>query len=264
MGNLFNLDNPIWRFMGKLVDVFILTILWFVCCIPIVTIGPACTAVYYVTLKLVRDEEGYTVRSFFKSFKENLKQASVIGIIMNLLLFFFIYDIYLYFAMGTQVMTILGIVFLGIFLLYLIALIYVYPLQARFYNKIRFTLRNALLIGVKHLFRSLAMLIIAAIVIVGCLFFPPLIMLSYGLIAFLQSYFLVTIFDKYTPKEETAEQESIVAEAMRELEANPEPEEETAHIVLTKEEQDMGESVAFNRDTLNRGLAQNNSDNSVE
>ena len=57
MGSLFNLDNPIWRFMGKLVDVFILTLLWAVCCIPIITIGPASTAVYYVTLKLVRDEE---------------------------------------------------------------------------------------------------------------------------------------------------------------------------------------------------------------
>lgn len=74
MGSLFNLDNPIWRFMGKLVDVFILTLLWAVCCIPIITIGPASTAVYYVTLKLVRDEESYTVRSFFKSFKENFKQ----------------------------------------------------------------------------------------------------------------------------------------------------------------------------------------------
>ena len=40
MGSLFNLDNPIWRFMGKLVDVFILTLLWAVCCIPIITIGP--------------------------------------------------------------------------------------------------------------------------------------------------------------------------------------------------------------------------------
>lgn len=58
MGSLFNLDNPIWRFMGKLVDVFILTLLWAVCCIPIITIGPASTAVYYVTLKLVRDEVG--------------------------------------------------------------------------------------------------------------------------------------------------------------------------------------------------------------
>ncbi|MBR3643379.1 MAG: YesL family protein, partial [Parasporobacterium sp.] len=108
MSALFNLDNPIWRFMGKLVDVCILTILWFVCSflwIPIVTMtvfgeslhilvfiasflpaavlsGPSTTAVYYVTLKLVRDEESYTTRSFFKSFRENFKQGCIIGAIM--------------------------------------------------------------------------------------------------------------------------------------------------------------------------------------
>ncbi|MFQ9510793.1 MAG: DUF624 domain-containing protein, partial [Lachnospiraceae bacterium] len=59
MGGLFNLDNPVWRFIGKLVDVALLNLLWIICCIPIVTIGPATTAMYYVTLKLVRDEEGY-------------------------------------------------------------------------------------------------------------------------------------------------------------------------------------------------------------
>lgn len=248
MGSLFNLDNPIWRFMGKLVDVFILTLLWAVCCIPIITIGPASTAVYYVTLKLVRDEESYTVRSFFKSFKENFKQATVIGLIMTFLLVFFLYDIYAYFMMGTQITTILGIVFLGIFLLYLITLVYVYPLQAKFYNKIRYTLRNALFIGVKHVFRSLAMIVIAVAVIVGCLFFPPLILLSYGLIAFLQSYFLVHIFDKYIPKEEEPGAESVVAEARRELEAQGAAEEEPVHIVMTQEEQAVSDSPVFSRE----------------
>ena len=59
------------------------------------------------------------------------------------------------------------------------------------------------------------MIIIAIAVIVGCLFFPPLILLSYGLIAFLQSYFLVVIFDKYIPKEDEANGDSVVAEAKR-------------------------------------------------
>ena len=256
MGSLFNLDNPIWRFMGKLVDVFILTLLWAVCCIPIITIGPASTAVYYVTLKLVRDEESYTVRSFFKSFKENFKQGSVIGIIMTLLLVFFLYDIYAYFMMGTQISRILGIVFLGIFLLYLITLVYVYPLQAKFYNKIRFTLRNALFIGVKHIFRSLAMIIIAIAVIVGCLFFPPLILLSYGLIAFLQSYFLVVIFDKYIPKEDEANDDSVVAEAKRELEAQEAEEGEQVHIVMTQQHRSFQERCLHQENLKKKQKAQ--------
>ncbi len=125
----------------------------------------------------------------------------MIGIIMTLLLVFFLYDIYAYFMMGTQISRILGIVFLGIFLLYLITLVYVYPLQAKFYNKIRFTLRNALFIGCKAYLPQPGNDYYCNSCYRGMSVLPPLILLSYGLIAFLQSYFLVVIFDKYIPKE---------------------------------------------------------------
>ena len=277
MANLFNMDNPIWRFMGKLVDVCILTILWFACsllwlpltmmavfgeqlmtvlfylsCVPsLFFIGPSSTAVYYVTMKLVRDEDSYTTRSFIKSFKQNFVQGGIIGVIMTLLLAFFIYDIYAYFMMGSNLTFILGVLFIGIFIIYLITLVYVYPLQAKFYNKIRLTMRNAMFIGVKHIFRSLLMIAIAAAVVIGCLYFPPLILLSYGLIAFLQSYILVKIIDKYIPDQETSgNQDSIVAEAMRELEEMPQEEQE--HIVITAPEPAEMPTNYFSRDMLRR------------
>ncbi len=246
MSGFFNLENPVWSFMGKLVDVCILTILWIICCIPIITIGPATTAVYYVTLKLVRDEESYTVRSFFKSFKENFKQGTIIGVIMTLLGFFFIYDIYLYFAIGTQTMTIMGIVFLGIFMIYLFTLTYVYPLLAKFYNPITRTMKNALFMSVKHVFRSFLMVIISVVVWVGCLFFPPLLLLSMGLIAFLQSYFFVAIFDLYIPKDEEEkkvdswEPESVGIE------------EEPVHIVMTQEDNAYNTANVVNRDSIEK------------
>ena len=65
---LFNYDNPVWRFIGKLGDLILLNILWIVCSIPIVTAGASTTAVYYVTLKLVRDENDSTIKNFFYFF----------------------------------------------------------------------------------------------------------------------------------------------------------------------------------------------------
>ena len=65
---LFNYDNPVWRFIGKLGDLVLLNLLWLICCIPVFTAGAATTAVYYVTLKLVRDDDGSTIKSFFHSF----------------------------------------------------------------------------------------------------------------------------------------------------------------------------------------------------
>ena len=81
---IFNYDNPVWRFIGKLGDLMILNILWVICSIPIFTMGASTTAVYYVTMKLVRGDDGYTLRNYFKSFKDNFKQATVICLLMLL------------------------------------------------------------------------------------------------------------------------------------------------------------------------------------
>ena len=46
----FSLENPIWKFIGNLADFFLLSCLWYLCCLPVVTAGAATTALYYVTL----------------------------------------------------------------------------------------------------------------------------------------------------------------------------------------------------------------------
>ena len=89
--NFFNLDSPFMRFLTKMADLIILNILYMICCIPIVTIGAASTALYTVSMKAVKNEESYIIRGYFKAFKENFKistltwlVALVIGIILTL------------------------------------------------------------------------------------------------------------------------------------------------------------------------------------
>ena len=80
---LFNYDNPVWRFIGKLGDLILLNILWIVCSIPIVTAGAATTAVYYVTLKLVRDENDGTIKKLFSiPLRRNFVQSTIIWVIL--------------------------------------------------------------------------------------------------------------------------------------------------------------------------------------
>ena len=77
MGRIFDMDNKFFRFMSKVADLCILNIICVVCCIPVITAGASITAMYYVTLKMVRNEEAYIIRSFFKSFKQTyLKDLS--------------------------------------------------------------------------------------------------------------------------------------------------------------------------------------------
>ena len=55
MAEFFNLDNPIWRFMGKVFDMMVLTVLWVVTSLPVFTIGASTTALYYAGMKLAKD-----------------------------------------------------------------------------------------------------------------------------------------------------------------------------------------------------------------
>ena len=83
--SFFNYDHPIWRFMGRLGDMIVLNLLWLVCSIPVVTIGASTTALYYCTLKYVRNEDYGDFRMFFRSFKQNFRQATLIWIPMLLI-----------------------------------------------------------------------------------------------------------------------------------------------------------------------------------
>ncbi len=89
MGKFFDIDSPFIQFLNRVADLMILNFLVMICCLPIFTIGASYTAMHYVLLKMVRKEEGYLIRGFFKSFKQNFKQATLIWLGMLVLIAFF-------------------------------------------------------------------------------------------------------------------------------------------------------------------------------
>lgn len=210
LSQIFNYDNPVWRFIGKFFDIMVLNLLWTVCSIPVFTIGASTTAVYYVMLKLVRDEEGPTVRSFFKSFKENFKQATAIWLVILAAGAVIAFDLYFFLMMRTEATTfrfIMISLFCGFALIGSGITLFVFPLQSRFYNPVKKTLFNAFFISIRHFFHTLGMLVIdvgipfLALSYVPILL-PVLFLFGFPLLAFINSYVLVGIFDRYMPKEE--------------------------------------------------------------
>lgn len=212
LSGFFNYDNPVWRFIGKFGDLILLNILWIICSIPIFTIGASTTAVYYVTLKLARDDDGYTIRSFFKSFKENFRQSTIIwlillavGVILGVDMYFFVR----LFAGSGTVKTVMVTVFLALSIIYLAVFTYIFPIQARFYNAVKRTFFNAFFMSLRHLFRTIGMLVIDGALLAAGFFLmiPPVLMIlmlfGVPLVAFINSYILSPVFNLYIPKEET-------------------------------------------------------------
>lgn len=238
LSGFFNYDNPVWRFIGKFGDLIILNILWFVCSIPIFTIGASTTAVYYVTLKLARNDDGYTIRSFFKSFKENFKQSTIIWLIMMAVGLILVFDL-LFFTKGgfsgsQQFRTVMVTIFLAMSIIYLAILTYIFPLQSRFYNTIKRTFFNAFFMSIRHLFQTIAIIAIDVAAVFAMLMIPQIMMFGvlfgFPLLAFINSYILSPILAKYMPKEEREDGE------MRPLFAD---EEETVKVKTESEDEEV-------------------------
>ena len=216
LSGFFNYDNPVWRFIGKFGDLILLNILWLVFSIPIFTIGASTTAVYYVTLKLARDDDGYTIRSFFKSFKENFKQATIIWLILLVIGAILGVDLYffarVYTGTGT-LKTVMLTVFLALIIVYAAVFMYIFPLQSRFVNTVKRTFFNAFFMSLRHLFRTIGMIVINGVLVaVGFVFMvPPVLMIfmlfGFPILAFINSYILAPVFELYMPKTEQPDEE---------------------------------------------------------
>lgn len=196
MNSLLNPDNPVMQFITKIVYSVYLNILWFICCIPVVTAGAATTALYYVTLKMAKNEEGGITKSFFKAFKENFKQSTIVWLILLALGIVLGIDGYVLWHMRFEnaFWTIITAIFLVAAAAYLIVVMYIFPLMARFENTIFAMFKNSLFIGMRFLLcTALVAVIHFAMLFVIINIFTPAVIFGEGLCAFLSSYFLANI-----------------------------------------------------------------------
>ena len=144
MGNLFNLDGPVLQFINKLVYSVYLNILWFICCIPIVTVGASTTALFYVSLKVAKNEEGNLTKAFFHSFRENFKQGTIIWLILLGVGIVLGIDGYVLYHMRFEnaFWTLCTAIFFVAAAAYGVVLMYIFPLLARFDNTVGAMFKN--------------------------------------------------------------------------------------------------------------------------
>lgn len=223
MHSIFNPDNPLIRFMEKVANLMLLNLAFAISCLPVFTIGPAITALYYMAMKMVRDEETGIFKGFFHSFKQNFKQGMILSIIMLGLIALMLFNwYYVRHVEGNFafLQTALILVYTALTAGLLLILNYVFPVLARFYLTIKQVILTSLLFAIRHWVCTLFMLIISAIPVI--LYILPSYIYGYVLlfyfligfaaVAFVHSYFLVYIFDKERARQLKEQEEAKEAE----------------------------------------------------
>lgn len=209
MGKLFNLDSPVMTFLNKVADLIILNLIAMVFCIPIVTAGASVTALYYVTLKMVKNEEGYLFRSFWRSFRENFRQATILWLIVLLFaaiigLDGYIMNHYTAVTFPKAIKILMG----AVVFLFLMTVVYLFPVLSRFDNTVMNTIKNSFLMGVISLPKTILILLINALPVLPFLFprfLPFFIMFGISGPAFLCSFLFRKTFLKFEPLPEDGE-----------------------------------------------------------
>lgn len=198
MARIFSYESKVSQVFLRIAYGCFLNLLWFLCSIPIVTIGASTTALYDVAMRIAEERDGDLAQQFFRAFKLNFKQATAIWLPLLALGVFLGADIWVLnhlrahatFGPGVFWTIILALVIVAC-IAYIVELMYVFPLIARLENTNLAMMKNALLIGTHYLNCTVVVFAIHAVMaVIAIRFFTPILILGEGMCAVLSSYLL--------------------------------------------------------------------------
>lgn len=214
----FSSTGSVMEFVGKVGDFLLLSILWLVCSLPVITVGAATTAMCYASFRLLSGEDEGCFRDFFRSFRDNFRQATLLWLVALLLGAFLGLDLYFYLlwsAAGEWIGTVLFAIFAAATVLYLCVMLYLFAYVARFQCSFRTAIRNAAYLSLRHIPYTLVMLAADLLLAILCLNFGALIAALPGMIAFVNGLCLQRVFSRYLPGKESGQTESTNQTASR-------------------------------------------------
>ena len=206
MNKIFNIDSPVMRFLSRVGDLIVINLLFLLCCIPVITAGASAVAMYTLTMRLVRREDRTsTIKSFFQAFAGNFKRATGIwGIFLAVGLVLAV-NYWLKVMNPEAYPFVMRALLFILVLVYSVSLTWVFPLHARFENKVLVTVKNSLIIGLTYplvTIPTVALTILPEIFLYyKTAFFLKTgifwLFIGFALCAFLNSLLFVRVFEQF-------------------------------------------------------------------
>lgn len=238
---LFGIDSPLFRMMSLIGDLMLLNLMWLISSIPLITIGASTTALLYTGMRLARGRDGYVVKNYWKSFRQNFKQSTILFLILLVLGGGLGYAGWFWMNQDSGMGRVLAVITICLLIVYLIEVLFVFATQARFANTILNTMKNALIMGIQNFPLTLLCLVGVALLIgLNYTFFIANILtlvVAVGALGYVLGLFYNLAFRRYIPEEESREDdewhipdEGEEADRQQVLDGNPDSEDAPAEI----------------------------------
>lgn len=213
VGNPISPDSKFMQIMNRVCDLLILNILFLLCSIPVFTIGASAAALYTVCFRFDTNREGGTVKDFFKAFRSNFRQATVLWLIILLCGGSALINVAIFYLLGGP-LRYCCILFGVLFVIALFTGSYAFPLLTQFSNDNRSTLKNALLLSIGFFPRSILISVINifpfALLLGDMLLFLQTgfiwVIVYFSAAAYINTLVLRPVFARYTPPEEESDE----------------------------------------------------------
>ena len=207
--NLFDMNGPLMYNLGKLANIFLCNVLFCLFSLPLFTIGASLSALYACMQAIWKDDEDDIIaKQFWNAFKRNFGQGTALWFIC-LLAFAFLGIYYFIIASMTGLAEkMYRVSFFMMCLIFLFGFQYLFPLQARYENHVKNTLKNAAILAFVNLPRTILMMICYALPLVIVYFstYALLFVFLFGISApaYGAAFIYSGIFKKLEPETEEA------------------------------------------------------------
>lgn len=206
MNNLNHKENPMLFWFSKIGDFFILSILWLLLCLPVVTFIPACIALFDSVAHCIHGDEEGCIDRFFRTLKRELFRGILLSILWVAIGLLLVWGYNILYQMGqeNQAMAAYSLVYLLTMLIPLGILAWLIPVESRFEHSFTGLFRAAIVYSISHLPITVVLLVILALAVVLVLLIPVLGVLMPAIAVTVQCWFVERVFKKYIPQEEDA------------------------------------------------------------
>lgn len=171
MNEWFSTDGPIFAWLDKLGQMILLSFLWLVGCVPIVTIATSTTALYYAVIKSVRRGRGDALKEFLHSYKANLRRGIPITIVVLILGAVLFANVHISLAQGSGTLPTANLIGLAILLL---LTVYICPILSRFTMRARDVWKLSFVMAIRFLPYTLLLAVGTVAVVTAQVFLLPM------------------------------------------------------------------------------------------
>ena len=196
MKNFLSIDGPLVRFSDKVLFSIWLVILWMITSIPIITIGASTSALYYVMLKVDREEEGHITRQFFSAFKSNFKKGTIIWLIMLFVGIFVIGYMYISGVSGYTIGKVMLVVNVVLLIWYFSIMQYIFAILAKYENTVKNYFKLSCYFASRYIIQTIILLALSIGVIFATNYAFILFPFAFTIKIMISSSIINDVFDK--------------------------------------------------------------------